>query len=266
MLKTTKRPVAFVLVATNHGTMMVNRNDHHTDAFATFGVGHEIFHTSGCGQEEIDVALQLLDARKEYFGAGVVALDCGANIGVHTIEWAKHMHGWGTVTAFEAQEKIYYALAGNIAMNNCFNARAVWTAIGASDGTIRVPVPDYLKPSSFGSLEIRKTEKTEFIGQDVDYSAAKTVETTMRAIDSFALPRLDFIKIDIEGMEMEALSGARNTIAAHKPMMLIEGIKTDLGALTTYLNEMGYRYFTFGINVIAIHTSDPYSARVITKK
>jgi FkbM family methyltransferase len=210
--------------------------------------------------------LQLLDARKEYFGAGVVALDCGANIGVHTIEWAKHMHGWGTVTAFEAQEKIYYALAGNIAMNNCFNARAVWTAIGASDGTIRVPVPDYLKPSSFGSLEIRKTEKTEFIGQDVDYSAAKTVETTMRAIDSFALPRLDFIKIDIEGMEMEALAGARNTIAAHKPMMLIEGIKTDLGALTTYLNEMGYRYFTFGINVIAIHTSDPYSARVITKK
>jgi FkbM family methyltransferase len=212
------------------------------------------------------VALQLLDARKEYFGAGVVALDCGTNIGVHTIEWAKHMHGWGTVTAFEAQEKIYYALAGNIAMNNCFNARAVWTAIGASDGTIRVPVPDYLKPSSFGSLEIRKTEKTEFIGQDVDYSAAKTVETTMRAIDSFALPRLDFIKIDIEGMEMEALAGARNTIAAHKPMMLIEGIKTDLGALTTYLNEMGYRYFTFGINVIAIHTSDPYSARVITKK
>ncbi|MCA3261962.1 MAG: FkbM family methyltransferase [Telmatospirillum sp.] len=245
--------------------MMVNRNDHHTDAFATFGVGHEIFGTSSCGQEEIDVALQLLDARKEYFGAGVVALDCGANIGVHTIEWAKHMHGWGTVTAFEAQEKIFYALAGNIAMNNCFNARAVWTAIGAADGTIRVPVPDYLKPSSFGSLEIRKTDKTEFIGQDVDYSAAKTVETTMRAIDSFALKRLDFMKIDIEGMEMEALAGARNTIAAHKPIMLIEGIKTDLGALTAYLNEMGYRYFTFGINVIAIHTSDPYSARVISK-
>jgi FkbM family methyltransferase len=266
MLKTTKRPVAFVLAATNHGTMMVNRNDHHTDAFATFGVGHEIFNTSGCGQEEIDVALQLLDARKENFGAGVVALDCGANIGVHTIEWAKHMHGWGSVTAFEAQEKIFYALAGNIALNNCFNARAVWTAIGASDGTIRVPVPDYLKPSSFGSLEIRRTANTEFIGQNIDYGVAATVETTMRAIDSFGLKRLDFVKIDIEGMEMEALAGARNTIAAHKPMMLIEGIKTDIEALKAYLTEMGYRFFAFGINVIAIHNADPYSARVVERK
>ena len=265
MLKTTKRPVAFVLAAANHGTMIVNRNDSYTGAGGSFGVGYEIFGQSSCGQEEIDVALQLLDARKENFGAGVVALDCGANIGVHTIEWSKHMHGWGEVFAFEAQERIYYALAGNIALNNCFNARAFWTAIGAAGGTIRVPVPNYLVPSSFGSLEIRKTAATEFIGQEVDYSDAKTNETVLRSIDSLRLNRVDFIKIDIEGMEMEALAGARGAIQAHKPIMLIEGIKTNLGDLTRFLQEHGYRYFTFGINVIAIHNSDPFSARVISK-
>jgi FkbM family methyltransferase len=175
------------------------------------------------------------------------------------------MHGWGEVFAFEAQERIYYALAGNIALNNCFNARAFWSAIGAAGGTIRVPVPNYLVPSSFGSLEIRKTAATEFIGQEVDYSDAKTNETVLRSIDSLRLNRVDFIKIDIEGMEMEALAGARGTIQAHKPIMLIEGIKTNLGDLTRFLQEHGYRYFTFGINVIAIHNSDPFSARVISR-
>jgi len=265
MLRSTKRPIAFVLAATNHGTMIVNRNDSYTANGTSFGVGYEIFGQSSCGQEEIDVALQLLDARKESFGAGVVALDCGANIGVHTVEWAKHMHGWGEVFAFEAQERVFYALAGNIALNNCFNARAFWTAIGAAPGTIRVPVPNYLVASSFGSLEIRKTSATEFIGQEVDYSDARTNETALRSIDSLRLDRLDFVKIDIEGMEMEALEGGRTSIGTYKPIMLIEGIKTDLGALTQFLKEHGYRYFTYGINVIAIHSSDPFSARVISK-
>ena len=236
MLKTTKRPAAFVLVATNHGTMMVDRRD-----------CGAIFETSACGQEEIDVSLQLLDARKANFGPGVVALDCGANVGMHAIEWAKHMHGWGSVTAFEARERIFYALAGNIALNNCFNARAVWTAVGAADGTIGMPVPDHLAPSGVGG-------------------AAKSVETAMRAIDSFALPRLDFAKIGVGGMAMEALAGASNTIAAHKPMLLIESNKTDLGNLGRRLDEMGYRCFTFGAHVIALHASDPNSARVAATK
>ena len=34
---------------------------------------------------------------------GVVAIDCGANIGVHTIEWATSMTGWGSVLSIEAR-------------------------------------------------------------------------------------------------------------------------------------------------------------------
>jgi hypothetical protein len=48
--------------------------------------------------------------RRQYFKDGVVVIDCGANIGAHTIEWGKRMTGWGSVLAIEAQERIYYAL------------------------------------------------------------------------------------------------------------------------------------------------------------
>ena len=172
------------------------------------------------------------------------------------------MHGWGDVLAFEAQERIFYALAGNLALNNCFNARAIWAAVGDSNGTLRVPVPDYLVPSSFGSLELRKSATTEFIGQNIDYSDAATQTVQMLAIDSLNLPRLDLLKIDIEGMEMEALQGARASIAHLRPYLLIEKIKSNEEAIVDFVSEFGYRTFPLGINILAVHESDPVAAEL----
>src|SRR5262249_33086719 len=111
-----KRKIAFVLASSDHGTMIVNRLDYRMlDQRSGIGVGFQILETSSFDASEIDTALSLLGLRRTYFGDGVVALDCGANIGVHTIEWARRMSGWGQVIAIEAQERVFYALAGNIA-------------------------------------------------------------------------------------------------------------------------------------------------------
>jgi FkbM family methyltransferase len=251
------RPTAFTLVSTNHGSLLVNRHDYRAVPGGAYGVGYQLLETSSFDHEEVDTALQLLASRRKNFGDGVVAIDCGANIGVHTIEWARAMYGWGEVIAFEAQERVFYALAGNVTMNNCFNARAVWAAVGAVNGTIRVPVPNYFSPSSFGSLEIKKSVHNEFIGQHIDYSEEKTQLTEMRCIDSYGLPRLDFIKIDIEGMEMEALQGAQDTIARLKPQLMIEKIKSNEADISAFLTAHGYTIFPLGINMLAIHDSDP---------
>lgn len=256
MRKFNSRPTAFVLTSTIHGAMLVNRHDYHKLSDGRgYGVGHQLLETSAFDPGEVDVVLQLLEMRRGHFGDGVIALDCGANVGVHTIEWAQLMHGWGEVAAFEAQERVFYALAGNITLNNCFNARAIWAAIGQESGLIDVPVPDYFTPSSFGSLEIRQTTTTEFIGQEINY--ARATPTRMMAIDDLGLTRLDFIKIDIEGMEMEALLGARATIAACRPQMLIERVKADEAALRGFLTEQGYAVFEAGMNLLAIHETDP---------
>ena len=107
-----------------------------------------------CGRGRFVV--KMLDLRRAHYGDGVVAVDCGANIGVHTVEWAKRMTGWGVVLAFEAQERIYYALAGNIAINNCFNARAIHAAVTSRPGTMKMPIriisfPQVLAVSNSGS-------------------------------------------------------------------------------------------------------------------
>ena len=262
IVSTPLRPIAFVIASTNHGSLLVNRHDYRLTDNGGFGVGYQLLQHAAFDPNEINLAVQLLATRRTHFGDGVVAIDCGANIGVHTIEWAKAMHGWGEVIAFEAQERIYYALAGNITLNNCFNARAIFAAVGAESGEILVPLPDYFSPSSFGSLEIKQTSTTEFIGQHINYSAESCVKTTMMAIDGLGLKRLDFIKIDIEGMEMEALRGAEQSIGASKPQLMIEKIKSNESDIRQFVERFGYQIFTVGINLLAIHPSDPAVSQI----
>lgn len=252
-----KRKIAFVLASSDHGSMIINRFDYRmVSENHGYGVGFQILEDGSYNQNEIDLTLSLLELRRKYFGDGVVAVDCGANIGVHTIEWAKKMGSWGSVIAIEAQERIFYALAGNIAINNCFNAVAVFAAVAAKRGVMRIPCIDYLKPASFGSLELKQRVDGEFIGQPIDYSDQKTVQVPSLSIDSLELKRLDLIKIDVEGMEFDVLDGAEDSLREHRPILFVEALKVDPDKLRLRLQQLGYLNFAVGMNILAIHKTD----------
>lgn len=252
------RPAPFVVMSTLSGTYIVNRNDSNNDGDRCYGVGSDLLTQSCYEPTEVAVVLMILQLRKRLVGAGVVAIDCGANIGVHTVEWARAMYGWGNVIAVEPQEPIYWALAGNLAINNCFNATALHGAVGAECGEIFVPSLDYSRPSSFGSLELRPGPRTQPIGQPVDYSPSCGRPVKMFSIDSLSLDRIDFIKMDVEGMELEALAGAAHSIGRFRPMMLVETIKVDGPALLGLLEDAGYRTVNVGqMNLLAVHREDP---------
>ena len=256
------RKLAFVLASSSHGTMIVNRLDYRMlDQNRGYGVGFQILETSSFDQGEVKLALDMLQLRRKHHGDGVIGIDCGANIGVHSIEWAKLMTGWGSVLSIEAQERIYYALAGNIAINNCLNAVAVHGAVSSESGVMQIPSPNYLVPSSFGSLELREKSGNEFIGQPIDYK--NLVNVRKIALDEFGLPRVDLIKIDVEGMEMEVLAGAARTIERNRPIMLIEKIKADAAVLRMWLESRGYTVIDAGINLLVIHSSDAVLADVL---
>ena len=255
------RPQPFVVVSTNHGTMIANRNDYHQlPNGGAYGVGHQLFSNGAFDPGEVDMVKKLLLLQRQHFGDGVVALDCGANIGVHSIEWGKLMYGWGKVIAFEAQERVYYALAGNIAINNCFNVSARNVALASESGVIQIPAPDYTKPASYGSLELRKRERTENIGQSIDYS--KLIDVHSLALDSLSLSRCDLIKLDVEGMELDVLAGSRDLMEKLHPTMLVEVIKTDQNSLRKIMKESGYLVFEAGINWVCVHEASPVLASI----
>lgn len=90
-----KHPIAFVLASTAHGTLILNRNDEHGVGAIRYGVGIEILMNGAFCPDEVELALKLLELRRDIYGDGVVAIDCGANIGVHAIDWGRRMTGLG---------------------------------------------------------------------------------------------------------------------------------------------------------------------------
>ena len=189
-------------------------------------------------------------------------VDCGANIGVLSIEWARYMTGWGKVISFEAQAKIFYALAGNIVLNNCLNIDAFHAAVGDKVGTMAIPELNYLLPSSYGGLDLEERPNNMNIGQKIDYN--KTINVDLKTIDSLALERVDFIKIDVEGMEEAVLEGAKVTIDKLKPILFIEVLKSNPDTIHKNLSSLGYEIFQMGMNSLAVHKEDP-TLKNITK-
>jgi len=187
------------------------------------------------------MTLGAIEARRLAHGPGVIALDCGANVGVYSMEWARAMDGWGSIIAFEPQERIYYALAGNLALNNLFNVRALNKAVGATCGSIEVPVIDYCVPRHTGAVSL-KPEITP---------AKDTIPVELVTIDSLQLPRLDFLKLDIEGMELEALEGARDTIRRSFPFILAEWHLVGREPMLEFMESVNYQTAFMGMNVFA---------------
>lgn len=248
--------IAFCLVSSAHGPLLVNRMDYnHIFNGDFYGVGAQIMENGCYDPRDVASLKDLLRCRRNHFGDGVVAIDAGANIGVHSVEWAKLMTGWGTVLAIEAQERIFYALAGNLTLQNCLNARAVWAALSDTPGELSFPEPDYTQQGSFGSFELQPRVGTEFIGQAIDYAKPTSTVKTI-TIDGLGLKRLDLMKIDVEGMEVEALQGAAETIARCKPILFVETIKSDKKLISAALRNEGYQILPAGMNILAVHQDD----------
>ena len=58
-------------------------------------------------------------------------------------------------------------------------------------------------------------------------------------------------------MEIEALDGAAATLRTCKPIVFVEHIKVGRQRLTDVLEPAGYTIFVTGMNILAIHGSDP---------
>jgi FkbM family methyltransferase len=256
------RKAAAILVATDHGPMILNRLDYQSidNGGAHTGVACTLLERSIYGEEEVDQLIGILEAKRRCYGAGVVAIDGGANIGVHTISFARAMVGWGSVHAFEPQERIFYMLAGNVALNNLLNARVYWVALGKQTGSIQIPLLDYEVPANFGGLNLRPRACFDTgwdIGQPVD--SKDTVPVAMVRIDDLRLPRVDLIKLDVEGMEAEALAGAQATLARCHPVIFAEQFICGGGAIRAQLPP-GYVVHDLGGYVLAVHEDDKIRA------
>jgi FkbM family methyltransferase len=194
----------------------------------------------------------------------IIAHDLGANIGCHSLVWARALENRVTICAVEAQPRIFQMLCGNIALNNRFEITPLNAAIGGQDGEITFPVPDYDTAATFGSLELRGTHRSENIGQDL--SESDTVTVALKTLSALQPGPSDFIKLDIEGMEEEALLTQEEFLDAHRPVVFCEHIKSNARALTDGFKRIGFQSFVVGINLLFVRPESRLMETVIAPR
>jgi len=203
------------LVATPNGPFLVNRNDQY--------VGRSWIEYGEFSEEEG----KFLD---DLISPGDIVLEVGANMGSHTVRMARKVEH-GRVIAFEPQRLIFQLLCANVALASLKNVECHWAALGAKRGGIEVPELDPDEPNNFGALSLNLGEA----GQKVPCYTADEI---------FVLPRLDLIKIDVEGMEAEVIIGASRLIKEHQPLLYVENDRIDHSEnLMRIIDSMGYAMY-----------------------
>ncbi len=163
-----------------------------------------------------------LSKLREHIKENAAILDIGANIGNHTIFFAKECEA-RKIYSFEPTQKSFQILKENIRIN-CLDHMVVAmnVALGAKDSKVDVIVD----AKDAGSNHVEENMDGDIV---------------MKTLDSLSIhDRIDFIKIDVEGYEYEVLKGAERSIAKDKPHIFIEIFDVNYDKVHQLLSHFGY--------------------------
>lgn len=224
-----------------YGPIIVNINDK--------VIGKHILNFGYYAKSDIDIIIQLMNFLLQKRSHPLKFYDVGANIGTHTLAISKTFGEQVCIISFEAQRLIFQMLCGTLAINGITNVKCFNNAISDIDGlNLSIALPDYHSENNFGGLELITALNSD--NQNMQKLGAHEIVKTL-TIDSIN-DSIDFLKIDIEGMEDKALMGARRTIERHRPICFIEVVKTDSDFVKKFFQSMNYVGCTNNSDLIAI--------------
>lgn len=155
---------------------------------------------------------ELFELMRRVIAPGAVCVDVGANVGAVTLGMAELVGNSGRVVAFEPGPLLFDRLLANLQMNPEISPRVTAAQLGLSER------PGCLiwkeDPTVPGNAHLHHAQHAEGI--------AVPVTTIDAYFCEFPIPRLDFVKIDVESMEKEVLHGGRNTWRKYRPIIFFE--------------------------------------------
>lgn len=197
------------------GYILYNKHDQY--------VGKSFEYYGEFSQKETELFTQIIRP-------GMIVLDIGANIGAHTIFFARATTNQGFVFAFEPQRIVFQTLCANMALNNITNVQCLQQAVGSESGSIIVPHLDYHQSFNYGGLALGEYQQGE--------------KVPVVTLEQLELPQCHFIKIDVEGMEKQVLLGSINVIRKFWPIMYIENDRVEKSAdLIALLLDIDYKLY-----------------------
>ncbi len=206
------------LVKAKYGYVLFNKNDQFV------GKSIELYGEFSNGE---------MDFFKQIVKPDHTVVEVGANIGSLTLPIAQLVGNKGKVIAFEPQRIVFQTLCANIALNSIENTECYNLAVGYQERYIDVPVFDPKQNTNFGGVSLLTNQNN-------------TESVPIVKLDSFLQNQqnIHFIKIDVEGMEIHVLEGARNLIKQHKPILYVENDRVESSKnLIELLWNLEYKLF-----------------------
>lgn len=220
------------LVNSHYGPMIINAND--------TGIGAHVEQLGAWAQDDLSVIAQIINAQLAD-KSSITFYDVGANIGTHSVALSKTFGSKIKIRAFEAQRLVFYQLCGNLAINNIENVLCHFAAVNDGiEATLNINLPNYDERFNYGGLELATAVNSD--NQFV--SKPNQEEVPCVSLDSYN-ESVDFIKMDIEGMELQALNGATSTIQQSRPICFVEVLKSDIISIQDFFRQRNYILYKY---------------------
>ena len=186
-------------------------------------------------------------AMSRLLAPGMCVVDAGANEGLFTILAARIVGESGIVHAFEPSPREQGRLEANLAVSRLSNVRVHRSALGRAPGMTTLHVAGARHPghNAIGGFIYAGTVEEESVEVEVG--------TLDQAARDEKLTRLDLLKIDVEGAEVEVLHGAGEVLGQLRPVVLAEAqdeslrrMGSNVGELLKLLSSHDYEVKVFG--------------------
>lgn len=157
--------------------------------------------------------------------AGMTVVDVGAHQGRYAIQFSRHVGEAGLVVAVEPEPRNLAILTRNLELNGICNVRPIRAACWSR----REPLQFWLGNTLDLSRVTKSTaENGDLIGMPLD-----------DLVDELALRRVDQVKIDVEGAEIDVLEGGRKMLREFRPRLFVECHRTLFESIQ-WLQRHGY--------------------------
>jgi FkbM family methyltransferase len=176
--------------------------------------------------------------------AGMVFMDLGAYQGIYSVVAGKKLNGTGNIYAFEPSPREFRRLQVHFRWNRLSNARAEMFALG-----------DSTSQTTFFQVKSGDTTRNGLRAPD-SRDAVTEIPVSIISLDEYVreqnIERVDIIKLDVEGGEIDVLRGAANVFRDLRPLLICEVLDAttrawgyDACQIIQAVQDFGYEWFDF---------------------
>jgi len=198
------------------------------------GSFQRLYRTGLLGREYQDVYFL-----KKFIREGDTCIDIGAHLGYFTLELSRLVKDTGKVYAIEPMSQFNRILQSLLKKKGGRNVTLYQVALGGSGEYVEMGIPEVGQMKRFAYARVMESNT------HLEFVESEKVKNESGDRLFHDLPRIDFIKCDVEGLEYQVFASMTQTLEAHHPILLCELFERNQRIqLFELLRPMGYRAYT----------------------